>query len=322
MNRYWSKYPTLNIELNKVKEVIKNSIKSSESYIEEQLLPMIEPGGKMLRPAFLLLSAKFGEYDEEKLFKLAAAIEMLHMATLIHDDIIDDSFLRRGEETIQSKYGKDYAVFLGDYLLSRCIILLSDKREYKNIDNIANKLTLLCLGEIKQYYLRYKTNITLRNYLKIISGKTAALFSLSFNIGASEAKCDDKLINNLTKIGYYIGMAFQIIDDILDYTGDGKILGKNIKADLKQGFYTLPLIFALNDDKSSKISNIISNAPITDKNVSEIVRLVTNSNGINKSRKLAKRYTEKAFKYIDKLPNCESKSVLLEVTQELLDRNF
>lgn len=176
MNKFWNDYPALIEELNEVKSIIKQNIKSRESILEESISPMLENGGKMLRPAFLILASRFGETDIDKIHNLAAVIEMLHMATLIHDDIIDDAKLRRGCDTVQYKYGKDYAVYTGDFLFCQCFNMLA-KYDYnmKNLRDISKALTKICMGEITQYNLRYGKNASLRNYIRIISGKTAAL---------------------------------------------------------------------------------------------------------------------------------------------------
>lgn len=323
MNKFWKKYPDLAEELEIVKDIIKNNIKSSDKYFEQSIFPLIDAGGKMLRPGFLLISGKFGNYDKDKLHNLAAAIEMMHTATLIHDDIIDESKLRRGIETIQSKYGKEYAVYSGDFLFCQCFIMLS-KYNYsmENLRDISNAISKICIGEIKQYNIRYSAKASLKNYLKIISGKTATLFAISLYTGAWESGCTKEISNLLGKIGYYIGMAFQIIDDLLDYKGDTVKLGKNAQNDLIKGYYTLPLIYAINEDKEDRIKNILKNTKLKENDVKEIIELVKKYKGIEKAERLADKYTEKAFINIEKLPSCRSKDILKDVTQRLLIRNY
>ncbi|MBS4538879.1 polyprenyl synthetase family protein [Clostridium sp. D2Q-11] len=321
MNSFWDKYPQLQRELEDVKEIMKKNVKTNEKYIEKPLLDLIDSGGKMLRPAFLLLSSKFGKYEKDKHQNLAAIIEMLHMATLIHDDIIDESKLRRGQTTIQSRYGKDYAVYMGDYLFSKCFMMLSEDYSMENMRKISKAITHICMGEIRQYYFRFRSDVSLKRYLKIVSGKTASLFAMSFHIGAKESECDEKMSKALGKIGYNIGMAFQIIDDILDYTAEEETLGKSIKNDLKQGFFTLPLIFALLED-NKRLEILIEKEDVTDDDVIEIINIIRSSNGLTRAKKLAVRYTERAFSIIDSLPNCESKEIIYEITEKLLKREY
>ena len=322
MNNVWSKYPIIRTELEDVQKIMKENVKSSEKYIEKPLLELIESGGKLLRPAFLLLGGRFGQYDKDRLYPLAAVIELLHMATLVHDDIVDDSPLRRGNETIQSKYGKDYAVFMGDFLFCRCFSMLSNEHTAENMKNISNAISRICVGELRQYYLRRSQSISLKKYLKVISGKTAALFALSLYVGASESNCPERQAKALGKIGYNVGMAFQIIDDILDYTGDEKLLGKSIKGDLKEGVYTLPLIYALQKDKSGELRNLIYKEDISDDDILRILDLAKEHGGIEKSRTLANLYTQKAFNQLNKLPECEAKDILLDIINTMLKRNY
>lgn len=323
MKNLWTNYPEVLQELNEVKKILKDNIKSKGKHLEEAMMPMVESGGKMLRPGFLLLSAKFGEYDAKKIHNLAAVIEMLHLATLVHDDIIDDSKLRRGCESIQYKYGKEYAVYIGDFLFCQCLIMLSEY-EYKmdNMRSLAKAISKICMSEIRQYNFRYITKMNLRNYLKIISGKTAALFTLSFYLGAQESGCDKKVSRTLGKIGYNIGMAFQIIDDILDYSGNTEELGKNSLVDLKRGYYTLPLIYAMEDSRGDEILDILNSKELDNNDIKKLVEKVKGYKGIEKSKKLANRYTQRAFSYIDKLPNIESKEIINDVVEKLLSRKY
>lgn len=323
MNKFWNDYPALIDELNEVKNIIKKNIKSREKILEESILPMVEGGGKMLRPAFLLLASKFGECDSKKVNNIAAVIEMLHMATLIHDDIIDDAKLRRGCDTIQYKYGKDYAVYIGDFLFCQCINMLSEfDYNMEDLKNISKALTRICMGEITQYNLRYGKNANLRNYIRIISGKTAALFAISFYTGANEAKCNESISKSLGKIGYYAGMAFQIIDDILDYSGSTEQLGKTALKDLKKGYYTLPLIFALEKDKDGRLKELLDRETLSNEEMNEIIILVNNYNGISRAKEVADKYTEKAIERIEKLPDCESKEIIRSAILKLLNRKY
>lgn len=322
MNAFWRDYPEISEELNAVESIVKDNIKGSDSYFSDSIIPLVEQGGKMLRPAFMLLSAGFGKYDAGKMRNLAAAVEMLHTATLVHDDIIDDSKLRRGCESVQSKYGKEYAVYAGDYLFCQCFNMLSQYNySIENLRNISKAVKKICMGEIRQYSFRYTRKLDFKKYIRIISGKTAALFVLSFAVGATEAGCDEKTVRLLGRVGYNVGMAFQIIDDLLDYTGNTNDLGKNAQNDLKQGYYTLPIIFALEED-NNELKDILDNSSFSDKDVKRVVDLIEKCNGIRKTRELADRYTIRAFESINRLPDCESKGILRQVIEKLLNRKY
>ncbi len=321
MNSFWNDYPVIRDELSNVNEILRKNAKCSQNKIENSLLELVDSGGKMLRPAFVLLSGQFGKYDAPKLYNLGAVVEMLHMATLIHDDVVDDAPLRRGSATVQSKYGKDYAVFMGDYLFSKCFMLLSQNTSMENIKQISKVVSRICVGEIDQFSYQFIPNTSIKKYLKRIGAKTSALFALSFYIGASESGCNEKMCKNLGRLGYNIGMAFQIMDDILDYSGDEKTVGKPVGNDLKQGVFTLPLIYALRNEKNGLMS-ILNKDTYTEKDIKVIIEKTKSLKGVEKAKKLAERYTEKAFKQIAELPDTESKETLKGITERLLNRDY
>ncbi len=321
MDKMWLQYPELHKELEAVLYIMRENTKCKDKKIENSILDLINSGGKMLRPAFTLISSRFGEYNEERARALAAVIEMMHMATLVHDDVIDDSKLRRGQETIQSKYGKDYAVYIGDFLFCVCFKILASNSSLQSIKVDSKSMSRICLGEVEQLNTRFKTQVSVKDYLSRISGKTAELFSLSLYIGAAEAGCSEKVNRLLWNIGHNIGMAFQIIDDVLDYTSAKSYIGKPAASDIKQGIFTIPIIYALLKDKGN-LKDIISKDDYSDCDIANIISLVNELGGIDKSRELAKKYTDKAYKLINKLPENEYKIVLKEVCEILLNRSY
>lgn len=321
MNTFWKGYSGIENDLIKIKDIMLENVKCSEKNIETALMELINSGGKMLRPAFLILASKFGESNSDRIYNLGAVVEMLHMATLIHDDIIDDAPIRRGDETIQSRYGKNYAVFMGDYLFSKCFMLVSNGTSMENLKKVSRVIARICIGEIEQFSHKFSRNVSINRYLKRIAAKTAALFSLSFYIGASESGCDEKFCKNIGKAGYNLGMAFQIIDDILDFSSNELIIGKPVGNDIKEGIFTLPLIYALQKDNND-LSEILKKENYSDEDIKKIIKIVDNSGGIEMSRELARKYTEKAFKHLSVLPESDSKEILLDVTKKLLVRNY
>jgi heptaprenyl diphosphate synthase len=321
MSNFWGKYNNLQKQLESVKQVMEQSAKCSQSSMEESLLELINSGGKMLRPAFVVIGGGFGEVKTKRIHNLAAVVEMLHMATLIHDDIIDNASTRRGVLTTQARYGKTFAVFMGDYLFAKCFMLLSKNTSMENMRSISKVISRICTGEIEQFSSRFSTDVSVNQYLRRIAAKTAALFSLSLYIGSHESGCSKRLSGSLMSIGYNIGMAFQIIDDILDYEGNEKLVGKPLGNDIKQGIFTIPLLYALKKDKG-RLSSLISTKDYSDEDISDIIDIVTELGGVEKAKNLAARYTEKAFKGISRLPDCESKNILFEVTKSLLGRNY
>lgn len=322
MNKFWSKYPEIQQQLNKIVVLIEKNAKCRDKVIESSILELVQSGGKMVRPAFVVLASKFGEeYNEEGTIALASVMEMFHMATLVHDDVIDDATLRRGKETIQSKYGKNYAVYIGDYLFCICFKILAQTASTHSIQIDSKSMSRICLGEIEQLNSRFDRNITVKDYLKRISGKTAELMSLSLYLGAAESKCDEKLCRKFWQIGHNIGMAFQIIDDVLDYTGSNNSIKKDAANDLKQGLYTLPLLLAVKK-KNEELNNILDKHEYSDEDITEIVRMVRDLGGVEKAIDLAHKYSNKAFRDINNLPDNKYKDILIEVTESLLKRSY
>lgn len=320
----WDNYPTIKSELDTIKEQMYHVNKSSEKFLDQSLDYLLATGGKMLRPAFVLIGASFAEHEEtEKLRNVAAAIETLHMATLVHDDIIDDSEMRRGQPSIQAKYSKSYAVYMGDYLFTQCFMMLS-KYEYsrENLFDISRGISKVCIGEMLQHQMRFKTDVRTRDYLKIISGKTAGLFAVSLGIGANIAGAEEKLSKKLARIGYNIGMAFQITDDLLDYNGDDEVVGKDVMKDLLNGYFTLPVIYALKSDKREDLLNIINDPESIKHHIPEAMAAIKSTNGIKRTEALATKYTKRAIKHIQELPECAGKEILMALVPVLLKRNY
>jgi len=319
MNSIWNKYDDIRNELKEVIALMEANTKCKDKKIENSIKELIRSGGKMLRPAFVIISSHFGKYDTEKVRPLAAVVELLHTATLVHDDVIDDSKLRRGQETIQSKYGKDYAVYIGDFLFCVCFKILASSATLQSIKVDSNSMSRICLGEIDQLNSRFDKNLSVKSYLNRISGKTAELFSLSLYIGAAESGCSDTVCKQFWKIGHNIGMAFQIIDDILDYTGNSESIGKSAVVDIKQGIFTLPLICAAKKNKNV-FQSYFEKQSFSEEDVRNIIKLVSENNGLDGAKEIADKYTNKAFKIIDKLPENPYRIILKEVIEELLIR--
>ncbi len=321
MDNIWNNYPEIRQELIEVIDLMKKNVKCKDKKIEKSIIELIESGGKLLRPAFVLIGSKFGDNDKSKAIPTAAVIEMLHMATLVHDDVIDDSKLRRGQETIQSKYGKDYAVYIGDYLFCVCFKILATNQALQAIKVDSRAMSKICMGEVNQLNSRFSMKLSVKDYLSRISGKTAELFSISLYLGAAECNADEKVSRELGNIGHNLGMAFQIIDDILDYEGNDESIKKSAANDLKQGIYTLPLIYAYRNNKDD-FKDILGKDYYQEEEIMEIINLVKANNGIEMAKELAEKYVNKCFKGIDKLPNNKYKIVLKEIASWLLKRTY
>jgi len=309
-------------DIARVEQYIRSNLVSKQKILESALKELVEAGGKRLRPALVLLSGKFGKYQAKKLIPMAAAIEILHTATLVHDDIIDEAKTRRGMPTVQTRWGKDIAVFTGDFLFTKAFLLLTSSTAFENLQRLSRVIKAICEGEVEQYQYRYDKNVTVRQYLKRIGRKTALLFALSCFIGAHESGCSRDAIRSLGKFGFNFGMAFQITDDLLDFTGDPVKTGKPVGRDFVQGVYTLPLIYTLNSpDFRDETAILLDKQGYEPADVDRIVELVHLSGGIDYSRRLASRYLNRAITCIQTLPPNPARTALEDLVKGLMDRN-
>ncbi len=303
------------LEMRQVEEIMIRQIESRHNNVHDLLKNMIHSGGKKLRPQFLILAAQFGNGESQEIYEAAAGLEMIHMATLIHDDIIDDAFLRRGQRTGQSRFGKDYAVFMGDFLLNRSYHLLSGKSYIGDVLLVMEKIFY---GEMLQYNLRYTQHKSISNYIRIAANKTASLFAFSFYLGAKVSGCSEALCKALKRVGFYFGMSFQIMDDILDFTAREQTLGKDVQNDIKMGVYTLPIIY------SARASESIWEA-VQAHDFEALSSRIIDLDGLMQTRMLANRYLEKALKEADPLPDIEAKKMITDIIEQIhftLEKSF
>lgn len=288
-----------------VKKQMQKSLTSSPRIIKDYLGYMSDSQGKMIRAASVLICNEDSEgYISENAVKAAAAIEIIHLASLIHDDIIDDADLRRGKETLQKKFGKRTAVICGDYLLSVAFQMVSaipDGQKYLD-SSLPNYIRRLCLGELLQHINNNNLDLSALEYIKIISGKTAALFEASFFMGALLGECEKSELKKYKKIGKYTGIIFQLQDDCLDFCKTKEEVKKPVQSDYEQGVITLPLIHAfseLPEFKKNAVEDNISRVSIN--------QAVEDAGGLEFTRSIIIRYVKKAKKEIDSLSISDEK---------------
>lgn len=327
MTSYWASYPKLQSQIESVQKLMTSRIQIGHPDIEQSLIQFSTAGGKYLRPAFFFLFADLSPHkatlDSEQLTKIAASIEFLHMATLVHDDIIDDSPLRRGQVTIQSYFGKDLAVYTGDLLFTLFFELLLETMQgtpYLTLN--AQSMKRILMGELTQMQLYFNQGQSIDDYFRAISGKTAHLFQFACEEGAYFGGCSDALIKISGDIGYNIGMAFQILDDILDYTADRSLFNKPVLEDLACGIYTLPLLLALTSHRSDFEDILNKRHHITTEEIHHVAELVITHQGVAQARQIAENFTKKAIASISQLPDSPTKSHLSELTHLLLTRHL
>lgn len=307
----------LRSDLENVREIIAETLTTGHPFLDAGPKRFIDHPGKMLRPTLLLLAAHMGDFDAAAAHRLAAAVEILHIATLIHDDIVDNSPLRRGTTSIHVTEGLRQAVLTGDFLFTRCFRLTADHASPEVAKTLATVVGRICESEIDQ---PSSSKVSLRAYLRRTAGKTAILFLMSMYMGAKESGCDEGTCSTMRKIGYGIGMGFQIIDDILDYAGSEKNLGKPAGNDIAEGVLTLPMILASRTTGEKILP--YRGRWMKNRNAKKIRRKVTESGGLDMARDVARRYTEKALVDISTLPDGQAKTAMMELTGGLLRRNY
>lgn len=278
---------------------------------------LAKSNGKFIRAWALLVCAMDNENKiNQNAITFASAIEILHLATLVHDDVMDDASLRRGVITLQKKYGKKTAVICGDYLLAAALRLaasVDNKDEFLKL-NMPSYVEQICMGELRQHANNGNMNISFYRYFSIISGKTAALFEAAFYGGAILVEKDKEILNSYCKLGKYLGMIFQLTDDCIDFEVDEIIAKKNVQSDYEQGVITLPLIYTFynNEDVKNKAKEGLLDRQ-------ELNKAVLNAGGLDFTKMISKKYYNKFTKIIDSIDMTEEKRFNL---MQILDKAF
>ncbi|MGG0822902.1 polyprenyl synthetase family protein [Paenibacillus turicensis] len=310
-------FGTLKRDIDFIERQLYKSIEGDDPLLSETSLHLLKAGGKRLRPVFVLLGAKFGEYDINKLQYIAVPLELIHSASLVHDDVIDDAALRRGKPTVKSKWDNKIAMYTGDYIYAKALMLVT---ELKNPDIhriLAKALVQMSIGEMEQIRDFYNTNQSVRNYLLRIRRKTALLIAISCQLGAIAAGVSKEHSRLLYQYGYNVGMAFQIRDDLLDLCGTEKAIGKPPGSDMRQGNITLPVIYTLqhssNKEKLLAEIDTIRHQADGDKDTSKAIEYIVNGPGIKMAEALADQFIHKALDALDQLPEMKTRTQLKEI---------
>lgn len=321
LHSFWDQYPAIKEDLTDIKTTIQKKVFVRNDEINAAIKDVFQSNGKMIRPAYSLFFSKLGpESQTQRARDLASAIEVFHNATLIHDDIIDDGRVRRGKATIQSKYGKKAAVYAGDYLISVCFKMTHPYRETIDTQGLLTRaMERVIKGELHQLDQSFNTMITLRQYLTQIQGKTAELFGLSCMNGAIESQMSIKDQNLSYRIGVQIGMAFQLMDDLLEYTQEEADWEKSFMQDITNGVYTAPLIIAFKRTPQF-FEKILKKGDLSASDVEDIRRVLVETDAIAETFELAEKYTSKALELISRLPKSEEQQDIEKLTKVLLNR--
>tara|TARA_B100001057_G_scaffold487773_1_gene571024 strand:- start:2500 stop:3471 length:972 start_codon:yes stop_codon:yes gene_type:complete len=300
----------------------KSAMKSDVALLDKITHYIIKRKGKQLRPLFVFLSAKMIAPVEEGTYIAASLIELLHTATLVHDDVVDDASERRGFLSINALWKNKIAVLVGDFLLSQGLLLTTSKNRIDLLHLVSKAVKAMSEGELLQMEKSRKMDITEEVYYKIIKQKTASLVAACCATGACSVTKDKELIANMEQVGIYVGMAFQIKDDIFDY-GFSNEIGKPTGIDLKERKLTLPLIYVMNkvNNKQKKlIIKTIKKDKQDAKKINEIISLVINEGGIHYAEKKMHFYKDLALKQLDYLPSSPSKDAFIGLINYSINR--
>ena len=316
----------LNEKLHKVETLIQQKLKSNVDLIEKMSNHHLSSGGKRLRALLTLGSAKLTGFKEQNRdINLAACVELIHSATLLHDDVIDESKLRRGFQTTNSIWGNQSSILVGDYLLSRCFEMMVEDGDLEVLKLLSSTSAKIAQGEVMQLQHKGEADILEETYIDIINLKTASLFSAATKTGACLSKSNEKEKKALESYGKNLGLAFQIADDALDYYAKEKLFGKEIGKDFFEGKVTLPLIsiFQKSNDKEKKfLTGIMKKEKRTDEDFSKTLALINKYKALEATFKKAEYFVDVSFDALAIFPNTEDKKILQNLTSFSLNRSF
>ncbi|OUM96785.1 MAG: heptaprenyl diphosphate synthase [Thermobacillus sp. ZCTH02-B1] len=318
-------YAGLEHDLNIIEQELERSVTSDHALLSEAASHLLKAGGKRIRPAIVLLAGKFGDYRLDVLKKVAVPLELIHMASLVHDDVIDDADTRRGQLTVKSKWDNRVAMYTGDYIYAKALTIIAELSDPLLHQALSRAIVQMCIGEMEQIRDFFNTAQTVRNYLLRIRRKTALLIAISCQLGAAAAGAPPALYNRLYRYGYNIGMAFQIRDDLLDVLGTERQLGKPPGSDIRQGNITLPVLLALRDPEvRDELLGEIAKIRDADgrADCSRAIGLIRASRGIEEAERLAVRYVDKAIGLLDGLPDIPARRTLAELARFVGRRNY
>ena len=303
-------------------EILVNRLDSNVDLISQMSQYIINSGGKRIRPLLLLLCARATNYKGDYHHSMAVVIELIHTATLLHDDVVDSSSIRRGHETANELWGNAPSVLVGDFLYSRAFEIMVEPNSMQIMKILSKATNQISEGEVLQLLSIKNANVSQTEYFEVIERKTACLFKAACQIAGILAESNKNVINGLGSFGKHLGNAFQIIDDTLDYESNSSVIGKEVGDDLSEGKVTLPMIYALENTKGSEkatLSNAITNADSS--NIDNIINILLSVNAFEYSRKVAKNESTKALKFLEVIPNSEYRSALQLLCELSLDRN-
>ena len=313
-------YESIQNDLDKVKDELRSISRIDFPWLSEQLSYVVKNSGKGIRPALTLLAGTFYNYNFNYLLPMAVSVELMHTATLVHDDAIDKSIVRRGQPTINKLWGEDTAILLGDYLFAKAGEFVSDTNNTRTIKLFSQTLGIISSGELNQYITAFKLEQTREQYFQRISGKTASLFCLSTESGAILSEAPEEAVKTLKDYGYNLGIAFQIVDDVFDFVSNEETLGKPVGSDLEQGTLTLPAMLLV--ERYPLDNPVKSFFEARDENSIKLaIDMVRDSSIIDDCYTIASDYCARAKKCLELLPESPSLRILRDLADFIIERD-
>ncbi len=310
-------------DMDKVNALIQEKLHSEIGLIDQLGHYIVNSGGKRLRPALVLLSANCFAYCESLHIKLAAVIEFIHTATLLHDDVVDASMLRRGKATANQRWGNEASVLVGDFLYSRAFQMMVEAGSMHVMEIMADATNTIAEGEVQQLINRHDPETSEQRYLQVIHNKTAKLFEAAAQVGAVIAGQDLQTEQAMSNYGRHLGIAYQFIDDALDYSAPSENLGKNIGDDLAEGKPTLPLLYALwhcSDEQATLIRSAIKRGSLDD--MEQICAAISATGAIQYTRDRAREEADIAIQSLEGLPQSEYLDALFTLAHFATERDY
>lgn len=310
-------------DIESVNDLIRRRLHSEVVLIGEVGNYIINSGGKRLRPTLVLLAAQACGYSGDQHIELAAIIEFIHTATLLHDDVVDDSGLRRGRETANAIWGNEASVLVGDFLYSRAFEMMVDVGSMRVMNILAHATNTIAEGEVLQLLNCHDADTTETRYMDVIRSKTARLFEAATQLGAVLAKQPETIEAALAAYGMHLGTAFQLTDDVLDYSASTEAMGKNVGDDLAEGKPTLPLIRAMecgNDSQRQIVRTAIEQGGL--KQIDDVLAAIESTGSIAYTEEVARQEARSAMAQLDHLKESEFKSALMALAEFSIDRSY
>ena len=309
-------------DMEAVNTVIRARLHSEVALVNQIAEYIISAGGKRIRPVLVLLIANAYSYQGAAHHELAAVVEFIHTATLLHDDVVDESSMRRGRQTANALFGNAASVLVGDFLYSRAFQMMVGLNNMRVMQILSDATNVIAEGEVLQLLNMHDPDVSQASYLKVIESKTAKLFEAAAQLGALISGASDAQVDAAGEYGRSLGTAFQLIDDVLDYAGDAAEIGKNVGDDVREGKPTLPLIYLMENGTAAQrelVRSCIENGD--EQHFNEILAAITSSGALDYTRQEAQKAARRAADAVQSLPDSKYKNSLLELSTFAVDRN-